>query len=142
MAILNQVPGLEVTICVDHKPLQEYKDDDESAGGDGARTARRYVEAAPEKLYAIRIELKTPFKLFSDICHGLLLQIIIDRQMVARRIMAKKQYGSYFAGNIIIEPIVIVIGGTRDALPGSGDIVHNFKFSKIETSELFSTESS
>ena len=50
MAVLPEVPGLKVEVCVDGSPLQEY-DDDEPAQ---ANTVTKYIEAVSDANFCIK----------------------------------------------------------------------------------------
>jgi len=58
MAIIDEVPGLEVQIVVNGQPLQEHQDRDAKVS---ARTAERYVEAQSNAEYEIHYTFKDPF---------------------------------------------------------------------------------
>jgi hypothetical protein len=70
MAILDLVPGLEVTVCVDDHPLEEYNDDEEVEAQPGeafqhqaSRTVSKYVESITDKEFEIRCNVTSAFNM-------------------------------------------------------------------------------
>lgn len=59
MAIHNDYPGATVQICVRGQPLEEHVDENEDVV---PRTTTTYVKAEPGAHFAIKVELKPPFK--------------------------------------------------------------------------------
>ncbi len=73
MAVLDGLPGLEVLVCMDGQPLEEYDDDEEEAIADtpiaehqAAKTISKFVESVSEKEFSIRILLRSPFVMDYD----------------------------------------------------------------------------
>jgi hypothetical protein len=58
MAVIDEVPGLEVQIVVNGTPLREHRDRDAKIS---AKTAERYVEAQSSAEYEIHYSFKDPF---------------------------------------------------------------------------------
>jgi hypothetical protein len=62
MAIIDAIPGLEVRVMVDGKPLREYlqlsdhNDDDE-------KYATRYIVAEPGKAFSVDVKRKAAFRM-------------------------------------------------------------------------------
>lgn len=59
MAILDEVPGLEVEILVNGQPLREYTD--HGAAAVPAHTVERYVEAQSNATFEIHYTFRPPF---------------------------------------------------------------------------------
>jgi hypothetical protein len=58
MAVLDEVPGLEVYIAIGDEILQEYQDRAAKVFG---KTVERYVEAQSNQKFEIRYQFKEPF---------------------------------------------------------------------------------
>lgn len=138
MAILNKLPGLEVTINVNGVPLQEYEEDssdlyEASPGLSGewqdARTVSRYIEAATDTEFSIVVAGEPEFERSSP---SLLCDLYIDGKWV---------WGPIFTEPSLRKPTFRnETKGIYVSMPtGSGDhsLLKKFKFAKIETSELF-----
>jgi hypothetical protein len=70
MAVLDNVPGLEVHILVDDEPLDEYEDTDQPATSD---TVTKYIEAEIGKQFDLRYAFdQTPAY------EGVLCQVLTD----------------------------------------------------------------
>lgn len=62
MAIIEEIPGLEVRILVDRRPLQEYpQTPDES--DDSEQQATRYIVAEPGKEFKVEVVRKQTFRM-------------------------------------------------------------------------------
>lgn len=55
MAILDTLPGVEVTVTVEDEPLEEHADNDLT---DDSFTVTRYVEAKSNQIFAVKILTK------------------------------------------------------------------------------------
>jgi len=62
MAVLDGLPGLEVFVCIDGQPIQEYNDDEEEevaqtpvAEYQAAKTVSKFVESISDKEFSIQI---------------------------------------------------------------------------------------
>lgn len=73
MAILPDVPGLEVYVEVDGKPAEEFFDPNDYS--DGPRRMRRYIEAIPGASFQVVARTTSDFRPDFD---SLKLQLILD----------------------------------------------------------------
>ncbi|KAJ8066196.1 hypothetical protein OCU04_005282 [Sclerotinia nivalis] len=69
MAILEAVPGIKVTVCVDKQALQEYDDDELEAVPEGevekyqaSRTVAKYIESRTGKNFRIKLEISKAYR--------------------------------------------------------------------------------
>ncbi|TEY69548.1 hypothetical protein BOTCAL_0113g00100 [Botryotinia calthae] len=77
MADLNSLPGIEVTVCVDDKPLKEYESTEdevmlnepqglgkkfEVAQHQRSVTVKRFVESAAGKFFTIKCSVQNPYR--------------------------------------------------------------------------------
>jgi hypothetical protein len=74
MAIIDHVPGLQVEVIVDGRPLTEYDDDDDDDDGAEQFNATKYIEATSDKPFAIKAVFTQPF----PYQHGVEMQVNID----------------------------------------------------------------
>lgn len=63
MAVIDVLPGVEVTVDVDGNPLKEYEDRDEE---EPEKTITRYVEAQSGKKFSIRVKCSKECKFKGD----------------------------------------------------------------------------
>ncbi|KAF8860115.1 hypothetical protein BDZ45DRAFT_649240 [Acephala macrosclerotiorum] len=140
MAILDKVPGLEVTFCVDGMPLEEYDDDEElTLGKPGAigeyqvaRTVSKYVEALSDKEFSINVKMDSSF---SFDCPSIATPINVDGKLATAPVLIKANYATSLHGNRIVTPIVRKVDGVYVAAPGNDkqQFLKKFKFSPIDT---------
>ena len=76
MAVLDTLPGVEVNIVVNKKPLKEYQDSDVE---EEHRTVTRYVEAVSNQVFEIHMTIEKGFK-FRGNC--LTFKIYVDGNRV------------------------------------------------------------
>lgn len=144
MAILKSLPGLEVTIRVDGKPLQEYDDDEEEeaeveetpvAEYQAAKTVSKYVEVASDKEFLISITLWTSFKMDFE---ALMAPIKIDGKHVIEVAISKQDNAENIRGSRILHPLGLETKGASVPAPGNKgrELLRKFKFERIETSKL------
>ncbi|KAK2625524.1 hypothetical protein QTJ16_004836 [Diplocarpon rosae] len=86
MAILNAVPGLQVTIQSSNEDLQEYEDDGEwsqrrFAHISEGRRSQKFVESKADAEFRIRLTLKHPFKMDSQ---SLAFKVSVDGHGIAQ----------------------------------------------------------
>lgn len=136
MAIIDLIPGLEISIAVDGIALPEYEDEIDEDGMRGPQhrpVARRYVESSSDKEFAIQLKLHDPYRMEFD---SLLFYISIDGKPMAKPVISKDQYPLFFRGDIVKKTIKRTVEGATV----SGDEMdqyrlRKFRFSKIEMSE-------
>jgi hypothetical protein len=147
MAILDSIPGLEVFVCVDDKPLAEYDDDDDGEGEvehtqvaeyQAARTVSKFVESVSDKEFSIRLNLETSFVMD---CASLIFPINIDGKPCWEPVLAKSRFPQSVQGSRVLSRVTINAQGVRAVAPGieGQEFLQKFKFSKIDTSKLLLT---
>ena len=104
MAILPQVPGITVSICVDGKPLEEYMDDEVEEGAEdnaaqysAAIAVSHYIESVSDKEYTIQVDVDPTFN-FN--CPTLLIDTTIDRRIRAKEVIAGRCIGGHLANSV------------------------------------------
>ena len=99
MAILDVLPGLEITIESQGKALSEYEDDmqwTQWAGKDKYsiredRWASTYVECKSDTEFGIKMAVNPPFKFLDE---GISFDVTIDGQRVGHRSLTKRKGSS------------------------------------------------
>jgi hypothetical protein len=140
---LETLPGLEVAVCIDGKPLDEYEDDEnEEAAPDrvsawqAARTVTKYVPSESDKQFSILIKVKRNYFMDSP---GLDFPIRIDGKWITTPCLTNTRYPRNHK-TLVREFIEDVRGATgrtgTSGAPGNASILQRFKFAKIETSKL------
>lgn len=119
MAIVKSLPGFEVTIVANGKPLTEYIDSSEP---DQDRKTTRYIEAVSDQVFEIHVKAK---KGAHTKGYGLEANIFVDGQLIISPLLAKKMFSS--------RDYVTVRKGRQV----SADTIEPFCFASIDTGELF-----
>lgn len=112
MAILDDLPGVEVDIIVNGEALKQYEDTELQ---EDKRTVTRYIEAVAGQVFAVRTTLSPDFKFRGD---SLSVQVFADGKKVDCVCMTEdnKEYSSE----------------GMDVSPG---LICKFRFSNLETGE-------
>jgi hypothetical protein len=133
MAVLADLEGIEVTICVDGQALHEYNNDDEieaQAGAVGAhqasKTVSKYIEAATGKEFAIKLTVKSPYKMD---CPTLSFPCRVDGMKVCSRILLKTEYESASGFEIVVNGLKHNLGGLSRRCS-----IKHFQFTEIKIS--------
>ena len=131
MAILPKLPGVEVAICVDKRPLREYPDNDfQAEAGDmrESKTVSTYVQS-DIKEFAIKLKVLPQFNFD---CPTLGFQVYVDGSLVRAPIVRKVNYDSKKRLLLLVDCVkYAVTEGQQQKC-----VQHKFRFSKIDTSEL------
>ncbi|CAO2658837.1 Nn.00g065600.m01.CDS01 [Neocucurbitaria sp. VM-36] len=152
MAVLDDVPGLNVEILVGGRPLHEYEDDEEAS----PKAVTKYVEAQSGAEFYLRSTFSAPF----PTQYGVQMKVSVDgssvRASYAKPEMLYKQHGytqrgisyqengQWFHRNYCFTPLSIVeeaegsadISDLREELAMKGCITLSFSYiTNIRTSE-------
>lgn len=145
MAIQDHVPGLEVAVCINGKPLEEYDNDEEEEAKPGlqseafryqaARTVTKYIESVSDQEFAIQLTIGPPFKM-DYAC--LSIDVHIDGKKVDSPLMLKSKRLDFFLGDYVTTKFGKRVEGMKVAAPGNAGraLLKRFKFAKIETSKF------
>ncbi|PMD38442.1 hypothetical protein L207DRAFT_568089 [Hyaloscypha variabilis F] len=87
MAVHEDIPGIEASICVDGQPLQEYDTENDKVNHDNHAvklhqsiwTTTKYVESQTDKEFTIKLALKDSYTMG---CPRLLTKVAVDGQIV------------------------------------------------------------
>jgi tRNA U54 and U55 pseudouridine synthase Pus10 len=134
MAIIDLVPGIEVSICVDDHPLVEYNDDEEVGAQHGeaiqhqaTRTVSKYVESATDKEFGIRYNVTSAFNMD---CPTIMFKVFIDGVNIRSQIVRAHRYKELAASGL---PYAKTMKGVESKINGMV-VVKLFKFTEIKTS--------
>ncbi|KAH8800992.1 hypothetical protein F5882DRAFT_457358 [Hyaloscypha sp. PMI_1271] len=133
MAVLDALEGIEVSICVDGQALHEYNDDDieaqaEAVGAHQAsKTVSKYIEAATGKEFAIKLTVKSPYKMD---CPTLSFSCRVDGMKVEKRILRETNYKSASGFESVVNGLRHVLGGVSER-----SSIKHFQFAEIKTTE-------
>jgi hypothetical protein len=73
MAVLDELPGLEVQIIVNRTPVKEYDDDEEEVVD---KTVTRYIEAESEAEFEVRLKFQSMFNISAK--HSVAAEVLLD----------------------------------------------------------------
>lgn len=141
MAVLDSLPGLTVSVCVDGQALNEFEDDEAVVSSkpgvigeyQAARTVTKYIEAMSDKEFTVKILLDTGYRMD---CGSLGLPISVDGIWANEPLMSKSN--TDVRGDLLLTPMTRVVEGSYVAAPGKPEeqFIKTFKFCKLETSNI------
>jgi hypothetical protein len=123
MAILDQLPGIEVAVCIDEQQLEEYPDDEFQARPH-VNTVSTYIESKTLREFSVKILVKEPYVLT---CPTLGFQIIVDGVKVREPLLTQR--GFEHCGR----KWETFWSGIKYPTEGQNCILRPFRFSKIDT---------
>jgi hypothetical protein len=133
MAVLETLPGIKVSICIDKRPLREFTDDDFQGGTLRAdlplKTISKYVQSATKE-FAIRLEVQPSFN-FDFPTLG--FQVYIDGSLVRQPILRQINFKAKKRLAILVDHVKYAVTEGPEQKP----VLHKLQFSKIDTSELY-----
>jgi hypothetical protein len=136
--VLEAIPGLDVSVCIDGEPLEEYDDDEGEEVKPGrvgqwqaARTVCKYITSESDKQFCIRITVDRSYNMDSS---GLGFPIRIDGKLMTTPCMTKPN-NPRVRNSLLQDYVRNVYGASGRAERGDQAILKRFKFSKIETSK-------
>jgi hypothetical protein len=145
IAIQDDIPGLEVVVCINGKPLDEYDNDEKEAAKPGlpsevfqyqaARTVTKYIESVSDQEFIIQINLAPPSKMD----YACLKTIIhIGGKRVASPLIEKSMNLECFTGDCVATQYQRRVKGMKLEAPGREGraLLKSFKFAKIEISKF------
>ena len=127
MAVLESLPGIEVSITIDGVALHEYRDPDDnqnSAASEhrASKTVSQYVEVSTGKEFCIQLSVGNPYKFD---CSSLAFELCVDSKSVVSQCLTKRRYLKLHSH------WTLSIRG----IESSGNIFKPFKFAEIKTSK-------
>lgn len=136
MAVLEVLPGVEVTICVDEEPLEEYDaendeiehDDEDIIEHQEERTVTKYIEATTAKAFMVQLAVQDPFKMD---CASIQFYTEVDGKWIDSTLMLKEDY--HDEGEDWKEEVRGPINRQ-----GQNVVVSTLEFAKIKVCEYFS----
>jgi hypothetical protein len=123
MAVLNELPGVEVAVFIDEQQLHEYADD-EFRARPHVNTVSTYIESETLKEFSVKIIVKEPYSLN---CPTLGFQIFVDGVKVREPLLTQtafercgRKWETFW-------------NGIKYPTEGNHCILRPFGFSKIDT---------
>jgi hypothetical protein len=123
MAILDELLGIEVAVCIDEQHLQEYVDD-EFHGRPHVNTISTYIKSETLREFSVKILVKEPYVLN---CPTLGFQIIVDGVKVREPLLTQKGFEH------CSRKWETFWSGIKYPTEGQNCILRPFRFSKIDT---------
>jgi len=131
MAILDILPGIEVVVCVDDKPLAEIATDNDDIQHENSvvirhqqgRTITKYIESTTGKKFTIYIKASDPYALQDT---DLIFDVEVDGNFVKAPLLLRGDYETKFWEDEVDGPVIFV---------GEEPIVRPMKFAAIKTSQ-------
>lgn len=128
MAILDALPGVEVSILTNGQSVEEYVDADEVVDGPlASKTVVKYIEAISDAEFTVKRTVLDSFRLHKQKVDDLLFQVKLDGKWAA---------GSYWENASLFAPDIYQIAGfyNRDATGRS--TINHFKFAEVEIGQF------
>jgi hypothetical protein len=125
MAVLKQLPGVEIHLGVNGRSLIEYPDDEYDARGLAAVST--YVESIAGQQFQVRLSVSPSFE-FPE-CGAIKFAISIDSEIVREPVMREEEYSpkKLWTANF---------SGVKQPDLSTGTVALNkFTFSKVSTSK-------
>ena len=97
MAILDCLPGIEVTVWADGETLEEYDaendivthEDPVAAAHQQSHTVTKYIESTTGQVFLVKVSVKAPYKLD---CPNVSFRLCVDGQWVRSPLMTTASY--------------------------------------------------
>ncbi|KFY34976.1 hypothetical protein V494_06311 [Pseudogymnoascus sp. VKM F-4513 (FW-928)] len=129
MAVIDAVPGLEVSVCINGQPVNEYEDSGEEIDGPlASKTVVKYIEATSDAEFTINVTIDPAFDAHRGTRDDLLVDAKIDGKWVAGR------YRDCTANNERTN-WTTVLDGIRD-YEADRQTIRAFKFTTVEIVEI------
>ena len=132
MAVHEDLPGVEASICVDGQPIQKFGTDNDEVKHDNHAvrlhqetwTTTKYVESQTDKEFTIKLALKEPY--IMD-CPSLVFKVILDGKFVCAVV--------WFRTDTQLRPFWELVIRGPELRTTSGTTFKPMRFCKIERSE-------
>jgi hypothetical protein len=129
MAVLEQLPGVEIHLGVNGRYLAEYSDDEYHAQGFTAVST--YVESVAGQHFQVCLSVSPPFE-FPE-CSAIKFEISINSEIVREPIMREEEYNPKKRWTATFS------GVPQPDLSTGNVILNKFTFSKVATSKCHTT---
>lgn len=105
MAVLNSLPGIKVTVCVDDRPLKEYESTEdevtlnetqglgkklEVAQHQRSVTFKKFVESAAGEFFTVKCSVQNPYR-YADVCTYLSFCSYVDGKILSWALVFNKE---------------------------------------------------
>ncbi|OBT84583.1 hypothetical protein VE02_06329 [Pseudogymnoascus sp. 03VT05] len=107
MAVIDAVPGVEVSICINAQPVREYEDADEVIDGPlASETVVKYIEAISDAQFTINVTVHPTFDEHRRTRDDLLAQAKVDGKWVDGRFRDCAIHERFTPWNMLVEGII------------------------------------
>ncbi|KAH6711582.1 hypothetical protein BKA61DRAFT_94316 [Leptodontidium sp. MPI-SDFR-AT-0119] len=132
MAVLNGLPGVRITICVDGNVLKEYEaengqihhEDPAVIAHQEACTITKFIQATTGDSFTINLVVTEPYEMDSP---TIVFYIFADGQLIRKPLMSKEAYKNLEWKRVVEGLLAMVDGETSTVLP--------LKFSAIDSGD-------
>ncbi|KFZ08013.1 hypothetical protein V502_09600 [Pseudogymnoascus sp. VKM F-4520 (FW-2644)] len=129
MAVIDTLPGVDISISINGQSVKEYEDAGEEAGGPlGPKTVVKYIEAISDTEFAIKASVLPAFRVHRQSIYDLAFQVDVDGKWAAGRCYLDAIDEAYSPWNSQIEGFY-----SNDATGRS--TVNPFKFADVEIAD-------
>lgn len=139
MAIHGEIPGIQVTVCVNGRPLEEFNVDNDPSehqdpvvrGHEQSCTKTVFIESQTGKEFTVKIRVKKPYHMDSP---NLSFRTFVDGQIVWKPLMRRRDYTTMSWKTEVIGPV------SGNNLFGPPSTTRTMVFSEIVSSSFSSTD--
>ncbi|KFY72116.1 hypothetical protein V499_07733 [Pseudogymnoascus sp. VKM F-103] len=129
MAVIDAVPGVEVSVCVNSHPVKEYEDTDEIIDGPlASTTVVKYIEAISDTQFTINITVHPAFDEHRQTRDDLLVNAKVDGKWVDGRFRDCTKHEKF-------TPWTMPVVGMVNNEPGR-ETISAFMFTTVEIVEV------
>lgn len=133
MAVIDAVPGVKVSICINGQPVEEYEDSGEEIDGPlASKTVVKYIEAISDAEFTINTTALPAFEKHRKTRDDILVDTKIDGTWVRGRFQRYAKPNSSAPWSIPMEGVSGVNGAGKSTISA-------FKFTAIEIGKFANT---
>lgn len=133
MAIIADLPGLEVNVCIDETSLEEFDDKGEEEEeespqpqqADATKSISKYIKSVADQEFVIKWSAQDPFKVDSP---RLSFDVVVDGKGLVSRSFGRNMFSDGVTEGFVKGVEYLNEGGQGMRLP--------FQFSKVKTSKF------
>ncbi|KFY08056.1 hypothetical protein V492_06572 [Pseudogymnoascus sp. VKM F-4246] len=129
MAVIDAVPGLEISVCINGQPVNEYEDSGEEIDGPlASKTVVKYIEATSDTEFTIKGTVRPAFDEHRQTRDDLFVSAMIDGKWVDGVCRDCTKNSEHIPWNVVLD-------GVRGNAAGRGTI-KAFTFTTVEIVEI------
>lgn len=112
MAVIDAVPGIEISICINGQPVKEYEDSDQEVDGPlASTTAVKYIEAISDREFTIKVTVHPAFDEHKGTREDLLINAKVDGKWVAGHYRDCAANNKFIPWNTVLDGMVQIEAG-------------------------------